>query len=233
MNHSISAHMLQEMKQYYRERAQEYDEWFYRQGRYVLEPEMNTRWFTEADEVFAMLASLHLTGDVLELAPGTGIWTERLVRTAATITAVDASPEMIEINKAKVASNRVSYIVADIFSWQPERVYDAVSFSFWISHVPLERLDDFLRSVRDMLRPGGKVFFVDGRKEITSTTGDQQLPAQESQISTRVLNNGRTFDIVKNFYDPTDLAARCARVGFDITVRETATYFLYGYGTRT
>ena len=232
MNPYISTQTLQEMKQYYRERAQEYDEWFYRQGRYVLEPEMNTRWFSEADEVFAVLDTFQLTGDVLELAPGTGIWTEKLVRTASTITAVDASPEMIEINKAKVSNSRVSYVVADIFSWRPERVYDAVLFSFWISHVPLERLDDFLRSVRAMLRPGGKVFFVDGRREPTSTANDQQLPAQESQISTRLLNNGRTFDIVKNFYDPTELAARCTRVGFDITVHETATYFLYGYGTR-
>ncbi len=232
MNHSISAQTLQEMKQYYRERAQEYDEWFYRQGRYALEPEMSARWFSEADEVFAVLDTFQLTGDVLELAPGTGIWTEKLVRTASTVTAVDASPEMIEINKAKVASSRVSYVVADIFSWQPERTYDAVLFGFWISHVPLERLDDFLRSVRAMLRPGGKVFFVDGRRELTSTANDQQLPAQESQVSTRLLNNGRTFDIVKNFYEPTELAALCTRVGFDITVRETATYFLYGYGTR-
>ena len=154
------------------------------------------------------------------------------MRTASTITAIDASPEMIEINKAKVASSRISYILADIFSWQPERAYDAVLFSFWISHVPLERLDDFLRSAGAMLRPGGKVFFVDGRKELTSTASNHQLPVQESQISTRKLNNGRTFDIVKNFYDPVDLATRCTRAGFDITVRETATYFLYGYGSR-
>jgi demethylmenaquinone methyltransferase/2-methoxy-6-polyprenyl-1,4-benzoquinol methylase len=145
------------------------------------------------------------------------------VRTASTITAVDASPEMIEINKAKVSSDRISYVLADIFSWQPARVYDGVLFSFWISHVPLERLDDFLRSVRTMLRPGGKVFFVDGRRELTSTAINHQLPAQESQTSIRTLNNGKTFEIVKNFYVPNKLAAQCNRLGFDITVRETAT----------
>lgn len=232
MSRPISAQTLQEMKEYYRERAHEYDEWFYRQGRYDRSPETNARWFSEADEVFAALDFFHLTGDVLELAPGTGIWTERLVRTASTVTAVDASPEMIKINQAKVSSSRVSYVLADLFSWQSERVYDAVLFGFWISHVPLERLDDFLRSVRAMLRPGGKVFFVDGRKEPTSTAINHQLPAQDSQVMTRTLNDGQTFEIVKNFYDPIDLATRCTRVGFDITVRETATYFLYGYGMR-
>lgn len=232
MESPVPAQTLEEMKVYYQERAREYDEWFYHQGRYDRGPELNARWFAEADEVFAALDSFQLTGDVLELAPGTGIWTERLVRTAATVTAVDASPEMIEVNRAKVASERVSYVLADIFAWRAERAFDAVFFGFWISHVPLERLDNFLRSVAGMLRPGGKVFFVDGRREPTSTAINHQLPTQGSQVMTRLLNDGRAFEIVKNFYDPADLAARCSRAGLDVTVRETALYFLYGYGVR-
>lgn len=233
MNHPVSAQTLQEMKVYYRERASEYDEWFYRQGRYDQGPEMKERWFSEADEIFTSLNSFHLTGDVLELAPGTGIWTERLVSTASTLTAVDASPEMIEINRAKVSSNRVSYVLADLFSWQSDRVYDAVFFGFWISHVPLEQLDDFLRSVARMLRSGGKIFFVDGREELTSTAMNHQQPSErDGQVITRTLNDSRTFKIVKNFYDPIDLAARCKRVGLDITTRQTASYFFYGYGIR-
>lgn len=232
MGHSVSTQTLQEMMVYYRERAREYDQWFYRQGRFDRGAENNARWFAEADEVFAALEACGLVGDVLELAPGTGIWTERLVRTATTVTTVDASPEMIEINRAKVASERVSYMQADLFSWRPTRLYDAVFFGFWISHIPRERLDGFLASVASMLHPGGKVFFVDGRREVTSTAIDHQLPLEESQTMTRKLNDGRAFEIVKNFYDPVDLVERCTRAGFEIEVRETATYFLYGYGTR-
>ncbi len=233
MTSPISAQTLQEMRTYYQERAHEYDEWFYRQGHYSQGTEMDARWFAEADEAFAALDTLDLTGDVLELAPGTGIWTERLVRTATTITAVDASLEMIEINRAKVSSDRVSYLQADLFSWHPERTYDGVLFGFWISHIPLERLDGFLRSVATMLRPGGKVFFADGRRTPGGSFAHDQPPVQDSQLTTRRLNDGRTFEIVKNYYDPVDLAARCMGAGLDITVRETATYFLYGYGTRS
>ncbi|HZO74274.1 MAG TPA: class I SAM-dependent methyltransferase [Ktedonobacteraceae bacterium] len=232
MKDAVSGRTLQEMKEYYRARAGEYDEWFYRQGRYDRGSETNARWFAEADEVFAALDACSLTGDVLELAPGTGIWTERLVRTAATVTAVDASPEMIEINRAKVAADRVTYVLADLFAWQPERVYDAAFFGFWLSHVPLERLDSFLRAVAAMLRPGGKIFFVENRREPTSTAIDHQLPEQGSQIMVRTLNNGQNFQIVKNFYDPDDLAARYTRAGLDIAIKQTATYFLYGYGMR-
>jgi 2-polyprenyl-3-methyl-5-hydroxy-6-metoxy-1,4-benzoquinol methylase len=66
---------------------------FYRQGRYDRGPDMNARWFAECDEVFAALDFFHPAGEVLELAAGTGIWTERLLHTASTVTAVDASPD--------------------------------------------------------------------------------------------------------------------------------------------
>ncbi len=232
MDSSISAHTLQEMKIYYQERACEYDEWFYRQGRYSQGAEMDARWFAEVNEAFTALDTLQLAGDVLELASGTGIWTERLVRTASTITAIDASLETIKINKAKVSSAKVSYVQADLFSWKPEHTYDAVCFGFWISHVPLERLDDFLRSVAAMLRPGGKVFFIDGRRMLGDSFAHDQIPVQNSQLTTRTLNDGRTFEIVKNYYDPTDLTMRCTQANLNIAVCETTTYFLYGYGTR-
>lgn len=232
MSEIVSSATLDEMRVYYRERAREYDEWFYRQGRYDRGPQANARWFAEADEVFAALTTFDVRGDVLELAPGTGIWTERLVRTVRSITAVDASPEMIAINRAKVASERVAYVQADLFTWRPERTYDAVVFCFWISHVPLERLDAFLQTVASALRPGGKLFFVDSRREPSSTAQDHQLPREEEQVMTRRLNDGREFQIVKNFYAPDFLAPRLASAGFDAVVRETATYFVYGYGIK-
>jgi demethylmenaquinone methyltransferase/2-methoxy-6-polyprenyl-1,4-benzoquinol methylase len=232
MSESVSSQILNEMVDYYRARANEYDEWFYRRGRYDHGPEANERWCAEANEVFTSLDALNIEGEVLELAPGTGIWTERLLRRASSITAVDASPEMIAINRARVASDRVSYLQADLFTWHPTRMYDAVCFCFWISHVPVERLDNFLGNVAMALQAGGTIFFVDGRRETTSTAADHQLPEEQAQVMTRRLNDGREFEIVKNFYRPDNLAACFSSLGFDIALRETATYFLYGYGTK-
>lgn len=232
MNGTVSQRTLEEMVSYYRARAAEYDEWWYRQGRFDRGSAANALWFAEMNELFAALDALNLRGDVLELASGTGIWTERLVGLATTIMAVDASPEMIAINKVKVGSDRVTYTLADLFTWRPARQYDAIVFCFWISHIPLERLDTFLRTVTTALSPGGKLFFADGRREPTSTAVDHQLPEAGSQTMTRRLNDGRTFEIVKNYYEPAALAARCQAAGLDVTVKETATYFLYGVGSR-
>jgi len=53
-------------------------------------------------------------GDVLELARGPGTWTPRLLRDAATLTAVDAAPEMLAIARKRVGDDdRVRFVVAD------------------------------------------------------------------------------------------------------------------------
>jgi demethylmenaquinone methyltransferase/2-methoxy-6-polyprenyl-1,4-benzoquinol methylase len=232
MNQKVAEETLEQMKDYYRTRASEYDEWFYRKGRYDRGEEINSRWFAEAEVVETALDNLQIRGDVLEFAPGTGIWTEKLVRTATTVTAVDASPEMVEINRAKVSSPKVSYVLADLFQWQPDRQYDAVFFGFWLSHVPLERIDEFFGMVAKALRPGGKLFFVDSRREVTSTAADHVLPEATSQVMTRRLNDGREFQIVKNFFEPGYLTEHFAKAGLKVTVLETPSFFIYGMGTR-
>jgi 2-polyprenyl-3-methyl-5-hydroxy-6-metoxy-1,4-benzoquinol methylase len=231
MADSISEQTLEEMKSYYSARAQEYDQWFYRQGRYDCGAEANARWFRELESVQADLQALHISGDVLELAPGTGIWTEQLLPMATSITAVDASAEMIAINRTRIADSRVRYVQADLFTWQPDRSYDAVCFCFWLSHIPGERFAQFVQMVANTLRPGGKLFFVDSRREPSGTATDQELPAEQEEIMLRKLNDGRQFHIVKNFYEPAFLVEQFAAHGLAITVKQTPTYFLYGYGT--
>jgi len=186
----------------------------------------------ETQTYYPALDALGIKGEVLELACGTGIWTQRLLGTASSITAVDASLEMQAINRAKVASDRVTYVQTDLFTWHPTCRYDAVCFAFCISHVPDERLDSFLSMVAIALRPGGTIFFADDRRESTGSAITDHLSESESQLIIRRLNDSRTFQIVKNFYEPATLAARFAVAGFDVTVVETANYFLYGYGTR-
>jgi demethylmenaquinone methyltransferase/2-methoxy-6-polyprenyl-1,4-benzoquinol methylase len=226
--------ILAEQIRYYRARALEYDEWWERLGRYDRGSEDNARWFSERTEVLAAFDRLDLRGDVLELAPGTGIWTERLARIARSVTAVDASEEMIAINRGRMgeATATVSYVQADLFAWKPTRRFDAAVFCFWISHVPREGLDAFLQTVSDALETGGRVFFVDGKRQPTSTAIDHDLPEPGSEVMTRRLNDGRAYRIVKNFWPSEELESRCRRSRLNVTVVETATYFQYGHGRK-
>lgn len=220
--------------EYYRARAPEYDQWFLRQGRYDRGPEFRARWFAEVDAVREVLAGSGIGGRVLELAAGTGLWTERLLMQADHVTAVDTSPEVLDINRARTGTDRVTHVRADCLSWKPTERYDAVFMGFWLSHVPPDRFDGFWREVvAPALEPGGRVFFVDSRYDPASTARDHVLEGESATEVTRVLNDGRRFRIVKVFYRPEELASRLRGLGFEIPVRETEHFFIYGSGTRT
>jgi len=224
--------VLQQQVDYYRARAGEYDQWFLRQGRYDRGPQQNAQWFGEVDTVVAALDAFGPRGDVLELACGTGLWTQRLAPYASQLTSVDASAEVIAINRDRVAAANVRYVEADLFTWQPPaHSYDVVFFSFWLSHVPPDRFDAFWETVRACLAPGGRVFFVDSRFEPTGTAADQPLVDPDATAVTRRLNDGREFRIVKVFYEPGELAARLAIPGWRVTVQSTDHYFIYGFGS--
>lgn len=229
------ADILKEQIRYYRARATEYDDWFLRLGRYDRGEDATRRWFDQVEEVRHALRGCPLDGKrILELAPGTGIWTEELCARAAHLTAVDASSEMIALNRQRLGAQaeKVTFVEADLFEWRPSQVFDAVIFCFWISHIPASRIDMFLADIAQMLRPGGTVFFLDSRREHTSTAADHVLPSRDEEVMTRRLDDGREFAIVKNFWLAAVLEDKCRRVGLDVHVRETADYFQFGVGTR-
>lgn len=223
----------QEQIAYYRARAEEYDEWWLRTGRYDRGPEQNARWTAEIAQAEKALAEFAPTGDVLELAGGTGLWTQRLVKFADTLTVVDAAPEVLAVNQARLGIQAVQYVQADLFAWQPTRQYDVVFFSFWLSHVPPERFEAFWNTVRRCLRPGGRVFFLDSQYENTSTAADHQLEGTDATTIRRQLKDGREYRIVKVFYQADELTHRLETLGWQVRVQATPHYFLYGSGTLT
>jgi 2-polyprenyl-3-methyl-5-hydroxy-6-metoxy-1,4-benzoquinol methylase len=223
--------ILQEQIAYYRARAAEYDEWFYRHGRYDRGADENQQWFDESAEVRAALHSIPYQGHVLELAPGTGIWTAELGKMADKVTAIDASPEMIAINQAKVQSDKVEYIEADLFNWQPQQQYNMVFFGFWLSHVPPENLGAFLQIVAAALKPDGRIFMVDSRRTPSSTAKDHVLPDEGTTLE-RKLNDGSTYRIVKIFYELEPLEAAFKQADMDVQAQFTDNFFIYANGRK-
>jgi SAM-dependent methyltransferase len=228
--------VLAEQIDYYNARAPEYDDWLERKGRYDYGPRANARWHQVILEVQDALVGAAFAGDVLELACGTGNWTEVVARTARQVTAIDASPAMIAANRARPTRaglvDRVRYVLADLFSWRPDRAYDAVVVAFFLSHVPDDRLDVVLSTVAAALRPGGRVFVAGSKRAPTATTPDSPIPAPDEVLTRRRLNDGRLFTIYKIFRGPAEFATALARHGIVFAGRETAEYFVFGFGRK-
>lgn len=233
------ADLLSEQIAYYRARAREYDEWWERKGQSDRGPEANARWFAEVDAAYGALDEFAPRGSVLELACGTGIWTQRLLAHATSITGVDVSDEVVEVNRERVGEGRVRYVLADLFSWEPDARYDVVFFGFWLSHVPAARFDEFWDMVAKACAPDGRVYFIDnywrehGPVPVKPLVGVDYGPDDlDSQVTNRRLNDGRAFRAVKVWWRPEDLEARLRDLGWDVAVRTTGDFFYIGQGSR-
>ena len=213
MNGSSSASA--EQLAYYRAVASEYEE--------------HTIDVPGQDELLSAIDSFRPTGDVLELACGSGIWTETLLRSARTVTAVDGAPEMLARAQARVPSSAsVRFVEADLFSWKSDRRYDAVFFGFWISHVPEDEFASFWSLVAEALLPGGTVFFFDDNHR----TEAELVEGVNSPVVQRRLNNGASFRLIKIPYEPAELERRLRNLQWDIRITGTSGPFYWGTGGR-
>jgi len=223
--------LLADQVAYYRARAAEYDAWWFRTGRFDRGVANNAAWQADVAiverAVVDMLAARR-PSTVLELACGTGLFTRHLAPRADRVTAIDAAPEVIDINRRRVAAPNVRYVEANVFEWQPEQRYDCVFMSFWLSHVPPRRFASFWMMVRRALAPGGFAYVVDSAHDPTSTAANHPTPDRDAGIATRKLDDGREFRIVKVFHEPAPLAANLEALGFTARVAKTPRYFIYG-----
>jgi len=223
--------MIEETKEYYRQRAAQYSDWAHRTGDYEGDSEPGSSFFDEAKLLLDALDAERLVGNVLEIACGTGVWTEAVVKNANLVTALDSSQEMIERNKSRLKGNmKVKYVLADVYDWNADTVYDAVTFSFWISHVPNSRLDEFVSKASRCLRPSGRVFFVDQQDTAKKY---ETLAGPGGEVAARTLNDGKTFKVIKHFYSADEIREAFLRNGIETQVTNTPTHFYYVSGTKT
>jgi len=222
--------LLQDQIAYYRARAPQYDEWFFRQGAYDHGEAHRQQWFEQIGQVESALRDEKPEGRILELAAGTGLWTTHLAALADRLTAVDASPEALELNRQRVRSTKVEYRVEDLFNWQPTKQYDFAFLGFWLSHVPGGRVEDFWQRVALALKPDGKAFFVDSL--FTQEIPRKHAPPNSEGIQLRKLGDEREFRVVKIYHKPEDLRQQLELLGWSGYVHSTGQFFYYGCVSR-
>lgn len=210
--------VLTEQLDYYCARAGDYDEWFYRKGRYDRGQGATKQWRAELGEIEQSLARSAPFGDCLELACGTGLWTRHLVTQAGSLCALDGSQEMLSRCRERLPKADLEFVQADLFG-------------FWLSHIPPDYFAPFWHKVRAALRPEGRVFFVDSKHIKSSTASDHNLPPAGELSLIRKLNDGREFRIYKVFHQVHDLQARLHALGFALQIKQSSQYFIYGEGS--
>ena len=228
------AGLLAEQRSYYRARAPEYDEWWQRRGRFDRGEEALLEWQRQVAVLDDAVTRFGVTGSVLELAGGTGWWTERLAGSAESLTVVDSSPEVLALNRERVGRSDVNYVVADIFDWEVDSHYDVVFFSFWLSHVPRARFGEFWSLLRSCLAPSGRAFLIDNRNDPQPETKvtDPFVLRYDTDLHVRRLRDGSEHRVVSVMYEPGELQSLLEVMGWKAEIQATR-WFIFGSACRS
>ena len=215
------------MIEYYEARAPEYDDWYRRRGRYARGAVHDAAWDAELDAAGLWLDGLPWTGEIVELAAGTGWWSP-LLASRGVLSLYDTSSTALDRARARLVAHdlRAHLHVRDAWA-EPDRPVDGLFMGFWLSHVPRARLAEFLDLSRRWLKPGGRLAFIDSLPDPASSAADHPAPADDRSV--RRLADGREFTIVKVFYAPDELTSALSAAGFEaVEITTTGRFFVLG-----
>lgn len=145
--------------------------------------------------------------NVLELACGTGYWTQVMARAARSIVATDLNDTVLEIaGRRDYGRTPVRFRYADAWNLgDVPGVFDTVFAGFWLSHLKRARIREFLEAMDERLGSGGRVVVLDNRYVEGSSTPVSRTDEDGNTYQLRSLEDGRTFEVLKNFFPKREL----------------------------
>jgi len=212
-----------EMTLYYAKRASEYE-------RIYQKPERQDDLKTLQSVIAGAFGEL----DLLEIACGTGYWTQFASRSARKIVATDYSEEVIEIAREKDYGNcPVAFIRADAYTLDGiDGPFSGALVGFWWSHVPVSKLDRFLRVLHSKLCTGATVILLDNRYVGGSSTPISRTDEDGNTYQTRRLSDGSTHEVLKNFPTRNEFVHRIEPLSRECEFTEMDYFWLSRYVTK-
>lgn len=206
------------MESYYAARAPEYD-------RIYAKPERQADLRAIEQWVRAKFAG----AGVLEIACGTGYWTQFIAPVARQVVALDASPEVLALARARVPGGNVEFEVGDAYALPRRARLDAAFAGFWFSHVPRARQHEFLSGVNAALPVGARIVMLDNRYVEGSSTPVTEHDADGNGYQVRKLDDGSTHRVLKNFPAESELHALIADFGESAAFTAWEYYWAFEY----
>jgi ubiquinone/menaquinone biosynthesis C-methylase UbiE len=178
-----------DLKEYYRRRASTYDALYHRDERKE-----------ELNEAAKIIEEIFRGKEVLEIACGTGYWTERISQTAKSVFASDINDSMLAIAKSRsYLKNNVLFTKEDFYHLNPEKKFESLFAGFIWSHIPLQELDDFITLMNTYVQSNGRLVFMDNNFVEGSSTPVSRVDGSGNTYQTRKLPDDEEFSIIKNF----------------------------------
>ncbi len=180
------------MISYYGQRAGEYETIY-------TQPERRS----DLQKLAGILQKIFKGKKLLEIACGTGYWTEKISWTADSIYASDINTSVLEIAAAKkYYPAKVEFRIADLYKIAHDKKEQSLFAGFIWSHIKLQDLPAFIETVNALVEKGGTIVFVDNRYVEGSSLPISGIDEEGNSYQLRELEDGTIHKIVKNFPSP-------------------------------
>lgn len=212
-------HASPEMHAYYAARAPYYDAVYQK-------PERREDIAFLADHLPCRLKGLR----VLEVACGTGYWTQHIATSAQQLVATDGTAEPLAFARLRPGTENVVFAQADAYAL-PESLgrFNGAFAGLWFSHVPLRARASFLHSLHQRLEPGARVLLMDNGQVQLQDFPIAEVDADGNTYQHRTLQDGSVHRVLKNFPTEAELQTLFAPVAHRLSYRQLQNFWLLEY----
>jgi len=157
-------------------------------------------------EIITELKNCAKNRNVLEVACGTGFWTQQIAPVSRHIVATDFSDDMLEVARGQ-GLNKVRFLHDDAYQLAHvgSELFEFGYAMHWVSHIPLARWDEFFTTFHSRLKPGAKVILCDDIHRSDDTDPYYCKLDSRDSFEIRHLPGGKSYEIVKTYFTPESL----------------------------
>jgi SAM-dependent methyltransferase len=167
---------------------------------------------------------------VLEVACGTGFWTQHIAMSATGVLATDGTPEPLSFARSRTPVERVRFELADAYDL-PERLglFDGAFAGLWFSHVPIGERTRFFASLHARLTKRARVILIDNNRTQLKDFPIAETDAEGNTFQHRTLRDGSVHRVLKNFPGEAELRAALRDCANRIDYRELENFWVLEY----
>jgi len=206
-----------QLEQYYSRRAREYEQIYFKPER-----QHELEWLRER------IPALFAGRTVLEVACGTGYWTQFIARSAKKVHACDINEPVLEIAREKpIARGKAEFFKGDAITLEAvPRGCNAAFAGFWWSHVKKSGIAQFVSNLAGVLEPGSLVGILDNQYAEGSSTPISRRDGEGNTYQMRKLANGDEYEVLKNFPTAEELRDAVSPVAREAHLESLQYYWL-------
>lgn len=214
VNFSKRASIEDSMRDYYNERAEEYDAIFEGGGPASCKPDIYKK---DIELLFAFLQRFQGESS-LDIGCGTAFWLQEYYKNFKKYTFIDASSRMLEKCRERAEGLQIAqnscFLSGDFLTQDfdnMEQSFDGIISGFVLSHFTLAQEKQFFSQIRKILKKKGQIVIIDN---IWSKWRAKDEVKED--IEKRTLMDGREFAIYKKYFTEDEMIAIFQKYGFEV-----------------